>query len=295
MSEQKIPSVDYALICGSANWGLRFPEDIQEPGISVIQGDMEFQTPWGKTSEWKLLEFDASITVDGKPRRALCVFSHGWPLDEIDHSAQRRVFWVLREAGVKKVVASSTVGSLNRAILERDFVIASDILELTQTQYSLLPGRVRYDCSGKQLVCPACAAIVERTARRLWPVENRVYGTSAGLVAAHAWGPRLTTPAEVTAYRTMGGDFINHSLAPEATLAREIGACFVNCAFVTAAYPSYFSPPQVNVLGEGVQVSLAPIASRIALQSVANFPIGETQCVCSQLRSEQDASHYNNR
>jgi 5'-methylthioadenosine phosphorylase len=93
----------------------------------------------------------------------------------------------------------------------------------------------------------------------------------------------------------MGGDFINHSLAPEATLAREIGACFVNCAFVTAAYPSYFSPPQVNVLGEGVQVSLAPIASRIALQSVANFPIDETQCACSQLRSEQDASHYNNR
>ncbi|MEO6299735.1 MAG: hypothetical protein ABIV25_05410 [Paracoccaceae bacterium] len=295
MTEPTIPKVDYALICGSANWGLRFPEDINEPGVTVLARDLEFETPYGISGEWKLLEFDGAITHDGLPRRALCVWSHGWALDEIDHASQRRAFWILREAGVRRVVASSTIGSLNRAILERDFVIVNDILELTQTRYSLLPGRVRFDASGKQLVCPSCAAVVEKVARQHWPADARVYGTSAGLVGAHAWGPRLTSPAEVTAYRTMGGDIINHSLAPEATLSREIGACFVNVAFVTAAYSSYFKPAGHNVLGEGVQVTLAPIASRIALLAVAGFPAEMPECICASLRSEQDPSHYNNR
>ena len=294
MSEHIIPKVEYAIISGSTSWGLRFPEDLAEPGVSVLQTSMNFSTPWGETREWKLLELDGRLTPEGRPRRALCVFSHGWPLDEIDHAASRRVFWVLQQAGVRKVLTGSTIGSLNKAILERDFVIAADVIELTQTAFSLLPGRFRYDCSGKQLFCPACARIVEQQARKFWPSDARVYGSETGLVAAHSWGPRLQSPAEVNAYRSLGADLINHSLAPEATLAREIGACFVNVSFVTAAYRNYFSSPSDNVLGAGVQSALAPLASRIALLSVALFPVDET-CACAGLRSDQVTSHYNNR
>lgn len=290
-----IPTVDYALICGSANWGLRFPEDLDEPGVHVLARDLAFETPYGTTGEWKLLELDGTITADGKPRRVLTVFSHGWSLDEIDHGASRRVFWALQAAGVKKVVASSTLGALNKAIQAGDFCICSDAIELTQTRFSLLPGHFRYDCSGKQLFCPSCAAVVERTARTLWPAQHRVYGISTGLVAAHAWGPRLQSPAEVNAYRSLGGDVINHSLAPEATLAREIGACFINCAFVTAAYQNYFTPAGVNVLGEGVQKTLAPIASRVALRAVAAFPEATEDCDCAGLRSLQDPAHRDRR
>jgi 5'-methylthioadenosine phosphorylase len=294
MALNAVPKVDHAIICGSANWGLCFPEDIGEPGVTVLERDLRFETPYGATGEWKLLQLDGAVTVDGLPRGVLTVFSHGWSLEEIDHGASRRVFSVLQEAGVRTVLASSTLGSLNKAILEGDFVIASDVIELTQTRFSLLPGHFRYDCSGKQLFCPVCSAEVEKAARELWPPELRVYGHSAGLVAAHAWGPRLQSPAEVNAYRTLGGDVINHSLAPEATLAREIGACFVNCAFVTAAYLNYFAPPQVNVLGEGVQARLAPIASRIALRAVARFP-AIAGCLCGSLRSEQNPAHAERR
>jgi 5'-methylthioadenosine phosphorylase len=290
MSANAIPPVDHAIICGSANWGLRFPEDLDAPGVSVLERDLAFETPYGLTANWKLVELDGAITADGLPRRLLTVFSHGWSRDEIDHGASRRVFWVLREAGVKRVLASSTLGSLNKAILEGDFVVASDIIELTQTRFSLLPGHFRHDCSGKQLFCPVCSAEVERAAKDLWPAELRVYGGSAGLAAAHAWGPRLQSPAEVNAYRSLGGDVINHSLAPEATLAREIGACFVSCAFVTAAYRNYFAPPQKSVLGEGVQKRLAPIASQVALRAVARLP-AITGCQCASLRSDQDPAH----
>ena len=294
MATSTIPSVQFANICGSANWGLRFPEDVNLPGVKVLARDLSFDTPYGVSSEWKLLELDGAITADGLSRQVLSVFSHGWSADEIDHGASRRVFWILREAGVKKVLASSTVGSLNKGVLEGDFVIGSDVIELTQTRFSLLPGHLRYDCSGKQLFCPVCSEVVEQTAKALWPAGGRVYGARAKIVPGHAWGPRLQSPAEANAYRSLGADFINHSLAPEATLAREIGACFVNCSFVTAAYLNYFAPAGQNILGEGVQTKLAPIASRVALLALARFPLGAT-CLCSALRSEQDARHYDNR
>ena len=68
MPMSPIPAVEFAIICGSANWGLRFPEDLNEPGVKVLQRDMEFETPWGKTSEWKLLEFAPSMCADGQAR-----------------------------------------------------------------------------------------------------------------------------------------------------------------------------------------------------------------------------------
>ena len=289
-----IPPVSFAIVCGSANWGIRVPEDLDEPGITVLARDLVFATPWGDSEEWKLIEIDGSLTPDGAPRQVLVVWSHGWPLDRIDQAAQRRVFWVLGEAGVRKVLCSSTAGALNRAILKGDFTVANDILELTQTQHSLLPGRVAYDCSGKQMVCPACAATLEETARELWPAGMRVYGRSAGLVAGHAWGPRLTTPAEAYAHRMLGADITNHSLVPEATLAREIGACFVNCSFITVAFDDYFAPADRKVIGDGLLETLNPIASRIAVRAVARMD-AEAPCLCAGLRSPQDPRHRDRR
>jgi 5'-methylthioadenosine phosphorylase len=296
MTTRVIPRADFAIVCGSANWGLRFPEDLDEPGVTVVERDLEFDTPWGPSAEWKVLEIDGSRTSDGKARTVLTVFSHGWPLDRIDHEAHRRVFWLLQEAGVRKVIACSTAGSLNRAVFAGDFVIASDMLELTQTQHSLLPSRYHYNCSGKQLVCPACASIMEATAKSLWSADARVFGPRSRMVAAHAWGPRLTSPAEVTAYRSLGADFINHSLAPEATLAREIGACFVNCAFITAAFENYFSPPEEKLLGveEGALRNMKLAASRIALRAIVAFD-AEGGCACSSLRSPMPEDYAGRR
>lgn len=285
-----LPETAYAIVCGSANWGLRFPEDLDEPGVSVLRRDMVFGTPWGDCGEWKLVAIDGSLTPDGATRTVLVVWSHGWPIDRIDHEASRRVFWVLQEAGVKKVLCCSTAGALNRAVLKGDFTIVNDVIELTQTRASLLPGRVAYDCSGKQLVCPQCAATLEATARTLWPAGQRVYGRTSGLVAGHAWGPRLTSPAEAQAYRMLGADITNHSLVPEATLAREIGACFVNCSFVTVAYDDYFLPADRKVIADGQLEALNPIASRIALRAVARFEPGAA-CLCQRLRTPQDSRH----
>jgi 5'-methylthioadenosine phosphorylase len=278
-----VPQASFAIIGGSASWGLRFPEDIDEPGITVVARDLAFETEWGTSEEWKLIEIDGSRTVDGQPRRVLYVFSHGWPLIKVDHHAHQKTYGVLETAGVQKVLAMSTAGSLNRAIYHGDFVVAADVLELTQTMHSVMPGRLEYNSSGKQIICPAFARIMEHAAREVWPSHSRVHGHSAGLVAGHSWGPRLQTPAEVLAYRSLGADFINHSLAPDATLAREINACFTNCTFITAGFSNYFAPRGQATLTEGMLESLAPAASIAALRAIARIPL-ETDCGCQDMR-----------
>lgn len=268
-----IPSAEHAVITGSANWGLAFPEDIGVPGIRVIARDLSFATPWGDSDNWKLLEFDASITSDGATRQVLCMYSHGNPRDEIDHSCHRRAFWVLQQAGVHQVLACSTLGAVNRAIQVGDLVICDDIIELTQSPYSLLPGRQRFDASGKRIVCADSAALLARIAARHWPAGSRVHGAELGLVAAHAYGPRLTTPAEAMAYRSMGADVLNHSIAPEATLSREIGACFVSLAYVTAGLNDYLDRTGgTDLVQQDVLSGLAMTASRVALETIASMP-----------------------
>jgi 5'-methylthioadenosine phosphorylase len=202
-------------------------------------------------------------------------------LERVDPEAHRRVAWVLRQAGVRKIVASSTAGSLNRALWARDFAIASDILELHQTQYSLLPGRLEQMCSARQMICPTLAGMLERTAREIWPVGARVFGQASGLVAGHSWGPRFQTPAEALAYRAMGADFTNHSIAPEATAAREIGACFVNATYITASFADYFTPIERSMNLENVHEELIELGSRVSLRAIARARLGD-ECGCAR-------------
>jgi 5'-methylthioadenosine phosphorylase len=290
-SSSPIPSTKLAIITGSANWGLAFPEDVKMPGVRVLARDLVFQTPYGVSENWKLLEFDGAVTADGMTRQALCMYSHGNPRDHIDHSCHRRSFWVLMESGVTHVIACSTIGSVNKAIQPGDMVINADIIEMTQTPYSLLPGRQRFDCSGKRIVCPHCAGVLAETARKVWPLACRVHGVEQGLVAGHTYGPRLTTPAEALAFRTLGADVINHSIAPEATLAREIGACFVPCAFVTAGFNDYMDRSRGSLLQEDVLPSLSMLASKVALETATQISL-DPSCGCGLLKSPQPEERY---
>src|SRR3990172_322847 len=221
-----IPQTPFALLSGSAGWGIRFPDDLEEPGVPVVERGLAFDTPWGRTDNWQLLELAGRAAADGGPRRFLNVFSHGWPIDAIDHSAHRRVAWVLAQAGVRKVVADSTCGSLNKALRPRDFILPGDVIDFSQTQYSVLDGRFRHLCFANQMFCPALGGVVARIAQALWPSPGRVFGPDTRIVVAHNWGPRFTSRAEAGAYRQLGADALHHNIAPEAPTAHENSAPF---------------------------------------------------------------------
>lgn len=277
-----IPQTQMALVSGTAGWGIRFPDDLQEQGVRVLERGLSFETPWGPSENWQVIEFDGSVTADGQTRTALNVFAHGWRSDIIDHSAQRRVFWVLEQAGVRKVLADSTCGSLNRAVQPRDLVIASDMLYLSQTEFSLLPGRMKYLCRGVQMFCPSMGATLETTARELWPQNARVFGPANALVVAHTWGPRFETPSEAAALRLLGADFVSQSMCPEATHAREIGACFISSSYVVN-FVDGIIPEEWGDL-DGIHTEMDSIAPRISLRALARISLDDA-CGCAAYRA----------
>ena len=285
---QNIHQTPFALISGTAGWGIRFPNDLNEPGVNVLESELTIETPWGPTENWQVIEFDGSITPDGKPRTALNVFAHGWSMDSIDHSAHRQVFWVLKQAGVKKVLADSTCGSLNRAIQPRDFVIASDMLHIGQTEYSVLEGRFQHLCRGKQMFCPSLGHTLEDVANDLWPNSGRVYGMANALVVGHTWGPRFETPAEARALQLLGSDFVNQSICPEATNAREIGACFISASYVV----NYVDGIIEGTWGalDKIHDEMANISPRISLRTIARMEI-TNECGCEDLRATRPGKY----
>lgn len=283
-----IPQTPFALLSGSAGWGLRFPEELEEPGVSIVQRWLSFETPWGPVDNWQVIELDGRLTADGKPRRLLNVFSHGWPNDAIDNGTHRKVAWVLAQAGVKKVLADSTCGSLNKALQPRDFIVAGDVIDFSQTQYSLMAGRLRHQALAKQLFCPSMAETAERTAREHWPSPGRVLGHSQRIVVAHNWGPRFTSRAEAHAFQMMGADAVNQSIGPEASAIREIGACFAAASYVVCWEDGIVSDPRFDI--DPIHRDLAAAACRISLHAMARVELTES-CGCSALRVERAASY----
>ena len=90
----------------------------------MVDRDLVFKTPYGTSPPFLLFE-----TAGG--RRALTVRLHGWRSGVARGTASRQVFWVLAQAGVKKIFSEAGVGSLNPLLDPRDIVIPDDFVDLT--------------------------------------------------------------------------------------------------------------------------------------------------------------------
>ena len=54
------------------------PEAAAMPGVEIIERDMVFETPYGETTKFKLVNIAGSYTIDGRDRLFLTNRMHGW-------------------------------------------------------------------------------------------------------------------------------------------------------------------------------------------------------------------------
>jgi 5'-methylthioadenosine phosphorylase len=135
----------------------------------------------------------------------------------------------LRALGVRRVVASAAVGSLNPSIQPGDFALPYQFIDFTH-------GRAGTFFDGASEVrhvdmttpyCPLLHGEMERAACFL----GHAMHPSAVYVCTQ--GPRFETPAEIEMFRRLGGDVVGMTGVPEAPLAREAGLCYAALAVVT--------------------------------------------------------------
>jgi 5'-methylthioadenosine phosphorylase len=186
-----------ALIGGSGVEGLDVLKDASET---------EIETPYGSTS--------GSIRV-GRVGSAEVAFlmrhgpGHAIPPHRINHRAN---VWALRELGVRRIVALSSVGSLRRDLRPGSLAVPHDYLCLSD-----LP--TFFD----DKVVHATPALDEPARKVLLAAAKRSgFSARARAVYAQTRGPRLETKAEIRMLSDYA-DVVGMTMASEATLAAEAG------------------------------------------------------------------------
>lgn len=148
----------------------------------------------------------------------------------------------LKKLGVKNVLATAAVGSLNPSMQPGHFVFVDQFLDFTKSRQTTFfdgggAGVVHIDMTNPY--CAELRDILSRAARSLGLISHPM-GT---YICAE--GPRFETAAEIKMYRLFGGDLVGMTGVPEAALAREAEMCYATIAMVTN-YAAGISPTNLT-------------------------------------------------
>ncbi len=135
----------------------------------------------------------------------------------------------LKGLGVRCVLASAAVGSLNPSMQPGEFALPTQFLDFTRGRAETLfagTGEVRH-VDMTVPYCPQLRAELEQAGRFLGQ------GLHPAAVYVCTQGPRFETPAEIEMFRRLGGDLVGMTGVPEAPLAREAGLCYAALAVIT--------------------------------------------------------------
>ena len=268
MADNMIPKADYAVVGGSGTLSSNFPANVKDEDVKIVAENLYFDTPYGKSPAFR------HFTVGEK--HVLTVRMHGWRSGVTRADASRQVFWVFREAGVKRIISEGGVGTVNKLLDIRDFMVPDDYLDMSMRKDVMLDGR--YLLVMRDALCPELReALIKATQKRF---DGRIFTRGTYAVTD---GRHFESPAEV-AMLNGHADIVGQSMCPEVYLAREIGACYAGLYFT------------VNY-GEGIKkwshqdmtdifYDDAPMIGEIILETIRNVDSEDRKCECLELRKE---------
>ena len=207
----------------------------QSPTIAVIGGTgvydpkmlarietLEVDTPYGtvtcQTGEY------AGKTVAFIPRHGS---GHSIPPHLINYRAN---IWALKKIGVRKILATTAVGSLNPQYKPGEFVFPDQFLDFSKSRVPTFFDGGERGVVHVDVTTPYCQDLIRQLAKDATKLNFSAYSGGCSVCTE---GPRFETAAEVKAYRQLGGDVVGMTGVPEAVLAREAEMCYTTVSMVT--------------------------------------------------------------
>ncbi len=269
MSENKIPKAEYAVVGGSGTLSSNFPAGAAAKDVKILADNMHFDTPYGTSPAMRLFSVGE--------KNVLTVKMHGWRSGVTRADASRQVFWVFREAGVKRIISEGGVGTVNKLLDLRDFIIPDDYLDLSVRKDVMLDGR--YLLIMREALCPEMRkALITATKKRF---KGRIFTRGTYAVTD---GRHFESPAEV-AMMNCQADIVGQSMAPEVYLAREIGACYAGLYF-TVNYGEGIREKWSHQDMADIFYDDAPMIGEIILETIRQIDAEDRHCECINLRKE---------
>ena len=270
-----LPRCAHAIVGGSGTAAIEFPEALGDERVRVIATTISAKTPFGPSPEVKHI---AVRVAGGEEREALVARMHGWRHNAARHEATLALFWLFREAGVRRVVAESGSGSITQHFRPRDLVLPHDVIDLTPSVGGRLdPGAV---VLMREPFCPDIrGAMWEHAAPWAADKATRAFNRA---VYATGQGPRFETAAEVAAFARLGADITGQAIAPEVFLAREIGACYAAMTIVLN-YAEGVRPHWDFELPQEILAEDARSLGQLLLDALVDVP-EQPRCSCASYR-----------
>jgi 5'-methylthioadenosine phosphorylase len=198
---------------------------LENPDIIKSPEEKNVDTPYGNPSSPLL-----SGSLNGS--EIVILSRHGWhhtiPPSKVNNRAN---IYALKEAGCTHIITTTACGSLREEIRRGDLVIPDQFIDFTRHRDVTFfdefePGKMNhtpmadpFDKNLRDLIISSALKI---------GLEIHESGT---LVTIE--GPRFSTRAESRMFRIWGADVINMSVAPEVTLANELGIPYAAIAMST--------------------------------------------------------------
>jgi 5'-methylthioadenosine phosphorylase len=203
-------TADVGVIGGSGFY--RYLEDATEVVVD---------TPYGSPSSLALGHIDG--------RGVAFIARHGLEHTLAPHRINYRAnLWALREMGVRRVIAPCAVGSLRHDLSPGELVVCDQLVDRTWGRAdTFLDGPVVNHVAFADPYCAELGSLLADAAATAGVAVHR------GGTVVVIQGPRFSTRAESTWFRSAGWDLVGMTQYPEAVLARELGLCYAGIAMVT--------------------------------------------------------------
>jgi 5'-methylthioadenosine phosphorylase len=198
---------------------------LENPDILKSPAEKNIETPYGHPSSPLLCGSINGIEIVILSRHGR---KHTIPPSKVNYRAN---IYALREIGCTHIITTTACGSLREEIRRGDLVIPDQFIDFTRHRditffEEFEPGKMNhtpmadpFDRDLRDLIIMSAAKIGLRIHER---------GT---LITIE--GPRFSTRAESKMFRIWGADVINMSVAPEVTLANELGLPYASIAMST--------------------------------------------------------------
>lgn len=190
------------------------------------------KTPFGETNI-QLSDIGgkevAFITRHGK--------GHKTPPHLVNYRAN---IFALHSLGVNRIISSSAVGSMEESIKPGSFVIPNQFIDFTigrpktffdgKFSIKLHNGQEKKGVIHTDVTEPYCSLLRKGLANSI--KENGGQCQESGTYVCTE-GPRFETPAEINAFRILGGTLVGMTSVSECILARELDICYATLCLVT--------------------------------------------------------------
>ncbi|KAB2954436.1 S-methyl-5'-thioadenosine phosphorylase [Heliorestis acidaminivorans] len=252
-------SVKIAIIGGTGVYDPTMLTDLRQVEVDTVYGKVAIKV--GRYQEKEV----AFLQRHGE--------GHSVPPHLINYRAN---ILALKKLGVRQIIATAAVGSLDMKLEAGHLVVVHDFLDFTKVRPTTFfdggeAGVVHTDFTYPY--CPRLRNVLLEAGRQ----ESLTIHDSAVYVCTE--GPRFETPTEIKMYQNFGGHLVGMTSVPEVLLAREAEICYATVAMVTN-YGAGISPQPLTHMEvlEAMDANKENIKS-LAMKTIELLPTDD-DCEC---------------